>query len=85
MRVRVVARDSRFQVTSDGTSRVVSIVAGIGTCPADLDGDGNVSATDLSQLLANWGGAGAGDINGDGVVAASDPSMLLASWGAYPR
>lgn len=85
VRVRVMARDSRFQVTSDGTSRVVSIVVGSGTCPADLDGDGVVSASDLSQLLANWGSAGAGDIDGDGVVAAADLSVLLASWGVCPR
>jgi hypothetical protein len=85
VRVRILARDSRFQVSSDGTSRVVSIVAGVSACPADFDGDRVVGASDLSQLLANWGGAGIGDIDGDGVVAASDLSALLATWGACAR
>ena len=38
-------------------------------CPADLDGDGDVDASDLTQLLADWGCRGAdcaGDVNNDG-------------------
>jgi hypothetical protein len=49
-------------------------------CPADLDGDGSVTAADLSTLLGAWGGAG-GDIDGDGVTTAADLSALLGSWG----
>ncbi|MDI9402895.1 MAG: GC-type dockerin domain-anchored protein, partial [Limnohabitans sp.] len=52
-------------------------------CPADLDGDGLISASDLSALLGAWGTPDA-DIDGDGVTAASDLSALLASWGACP-
>jgi nitrate/TMAO reductase-like tetraheme cytochrome c subunit len=48
--------------------------------PADLNGDGTVNAADLSILLSNWGGSGAGDINGDGNVNAADLSILLSSW-----
>ena len=48
--------------------------------PADLNGDGVVSAPDLTLLLSNWGGSGLGDINGDGVVNAADLSILLSSW-----
>ncbi len=48
--------------------------------PADINGDWLVNATDLSLLLANWGGSGVGDITGDGVVSAADLSMLLAYW-----
>ncbi len=51
-------------------------------CPADLDGDGAIGASDLSALLGNWGNAGIGDIDGDGTVGASDLSSLLGAWGA---
>jgi len=51
------------------------------TCPADLNDDGVVNGADLSILLADWGGAGAGDLNGDGVVNGADLSILLAAWG----
>jgi uncharacterized membrane protein len=48
--------------------------------PADLNGDGAVNGLDLSALLANWGGSGAGDIDGNGVVNGSDLTALLAAW-----
>lgn len=52
------------------------------TCPADLDGDGNVSASDLAVLLAAWGTAHTdADLDGDGSVAAADLSIVLAAWG----
>ena len=82
VRVRVIARDNRFQVTSDGTARVFSITAGLGGCVADLNGDGAVGAADLAALLSNWGRAGTGDIDGDGVVGAQDIAALLSAWGA---
>jgi len=50
-------------------------------CPSDLDGDGFVSAADLSALLGNWGNSGTGDIDGDGFVNAADLSLLLSAWG----
>jgi hypothetical protein len=59
-----------FQIISEGSN-----------CPADLDGDGSVSAADLSALLGAWGAAG-GDIDGDGTTSASDLSALLGAWGA---
>ena len=52
-------------------------------CPADLDLDGVVSASDLSSLLAVWGSPD-GDIDGDGMTNAADLSALLASWGPCP-
>ena len=58
-------------------SATVTLVVGN---PADLNGDGAVNAADLSILLSNWGGKGAGDINGDGAVNAADLSILLSSW-----
>jgi hypothetical protein len=54
------------------------------SCPADIDGDGEVSASDLSTLLGSWGVCGAkcpADIDGDGEVSASDLSTLLGAWG----
>ncbi|MDI9403448.1 MAG: PQQ-binding-like beta-propeller repeat protein [Limnohabitans sp.] len=53
--------------------------------PADLNCDGAVDATDLSNLLVAWGPCGKGacsaDIDDDGSVGAADLSLLLASWG----
>ncbi len=55
-------------------------------CPGDLDGDGDVDLSDLSQLLAHYGiTSGAeyedGDLDGDGDVDLSDLSALLAVYG----
>lgn len=51
------------------------------SCPADLNGDDEVSGTDLATLLAQWGTSGSADINGDGTVSATDLSAVLAAWG----
>lgn len=56
-------------------------------CPGDLDGDGSVSLSDLSILLANFGAASGatpeqGDIDGDGDVDLADLSILLSVFGA---
>ena len=55
-------------------------------CPADLDGDGNVGASDLLALLASWGPCKgcAADFDGNGNVGASDLLELLANWGPCP-
>ncbi len=52
-------------------------------CPADLDGDGEVSAADLAQLLGAWGPnpGHPADFNGDDVVNAADLAQLLGAWG----
>lgn len=50
--------------------------------PADLNGDGVVSAADLSILLSQWGGPGSADLNGDGTVGAQDLATLLGAWSA---
>lgn len=52
-------------------------------CVADLNSDGQVTAADLSILLAGWGSKGSpADLNGSGSVDAADLAVLLASWGA---
>ncbi len=53
-------------------------------CPADLNGDGQVNASDLGTLLSLWGTAG-GIVTGkntDGVWSADDLASLLATWGS---
>jgi hypothetical protein len=45
----------------------------------DLDGDGEVGASDLARLLAAWDTA-AGDLDGDGLTGAADLAVLLAAW-----
>ncbi len=53
-------------------------------CPADVNNDQYVDAADLTDVLANWGGAGTGDINNSGSVDGVDLSILLAGWGLCP-
>lgn len=52
-------------------------------CPADLDGNGEVNAADLSILLGGWASA-TGDVDGDGTTDAADLSVLLGAWGPCP-
>ncbi len=55
--------------------------------PGDLDGDGDVDASDLLALLAAWGPCPAGlpacsaDLDGDGIVGVPDLLILLSRWG----
>ena len=60
-----------------------NLASGGASCPADLDGNGEIGAPDLATLLAAWGTAG-GDLGGDGFTDAADLAALLASWGACP-
>ncbi|MFM1823242.1 MAG: hypothetical protein RI967_1508 [Planctomycetota bacterium] len=54
-------------------------------CPADLDLDGNVGASDLATMLGAWGSSAAyADVNGDGNVNAQDVAILLGAWGPCP-
>jgi len=52
-------------------------------CPADLDGNRFVNATDLGLVLASWG-TPAGDIDGNGTTDAADLAAVLGSWGECP-
>ncbi|MCZ6664259.1 MAG: S8 family serine peptidase [Gammaproteobacteria bacterium] len=63
-----------------------TIAAVNSSCPADLDGDGSVGASDLLALLAAWGTdpGGPPDFDGDGNVDASDLLVLLVNWGPCP-
>jgi hypothetical protein len=71
-----------------GTPESVSftvLVPGQG-CIADLDGDGNVDASDLLSLLVSWGPCKdcPADFDGNGSVGASDLLVLLVNWGPCP-
>ncbi|MCH8912410.1 MAG: hypothetical protein IIA33_02460, partial [Planctomycetes bacterium] len=57
-----------------------------GDCPADLDGNGDVGAFDLANLLGSWGPniGHPADQTGDGFVGAEDLAILLGSWGPCP-
>ena len=52
-------------------------------CPADLNGDGQVSSADITILLSGWG-TSSPDLNGDGIVGSADITVLLSAWGACP-
>lgn len=61
------------------------ISAGAIPCPADLDGDGVVSLSDLAVLLAHFGSSGTqadGDLDNNGVVELGDLATLLAHFGS---
>ncbi len=69
--------------TSDAATLTVTASA---DCPEDLDADGDIDLSDLSQLLGNYGttsGAAPedGDLDGDGDVDLADLSALLAVYG----
>ena len=53
-------------------------------CPADFDGDGQVTGADLTILLGSWGEPDA-DISGDGITSGPDLTILLGSWGVCSK
>ncbi len=77
------------QGSSTTNGEIFKIVAADGsnecpTCPADLDDDGEVGASDLAMLLGAWGPnpGHPADFNDDGTVDAADLAFLLGAWGA---
>jgi hypothetical protein len=54
-------------------------------CIGDIDGNAVVDGSDLTRLLAGWGGdSGPADLDGDGDVGGTDLTILLGSWGSCP-
>lgn len=56
------------------------------SCPADLNGSGQVDGADLALVLSTWGlcegpRCDDADLTGDGAVDGADLAELLASWG----
>ncbi|MEE8155121.1 MAG: hypothetical protein V3T53_09245, partial [Phycisphaerales bacterium] len=76
---------NNFQILANEI--VFAAEAGSGSGSADLNGDGQVGASDLLILLASWGPCPdppeccPADIDGDGQVGASDLLILLSQWG----
>ncbi len=76
-----VSGGDEFDVQYNADS-VTLVFVGAPECPADLDGDSMVGASDLAVLLAAWGQSGVvADFDGGG-VSASDLATLIAAWGA---
>lgn len=54
-------------------------------CTGDLDGSGEVNASDLGLLIALWNSDGSvlagSDVNADGIVGAADLGLLIGAWG----
>lgn len=57
-------------------------------CPEDINGDGAINTSDLTQLLLRFGQsvtpaspAAAADINGDGTVNITDLTLFLVNFG----
>ena len=52
-------------------------------CTGDIDGDGDVSVSDLLAVLAEWGSCPGcdGDLDGDDIVSVSDLLILIGNWG----
>ena len=72
---------------SSGTRNTYDLsVAVHQACPEDLDGDGEVSGSDLSMLLLDFGPCAGclGDLDGDGEISGSDVSLVLLGFGACP-
>jgi glucose/arabinose dehydrogenase len=55
---------------------------GVLACAGDTDGNGTVDATDLANVLSNWGFGGMTDFDRSGSTDASDLSVLLGAWGS---
>ena len=58
----------------------VTFIAPDNGMPEDFNGDGAVSGSDLSELLARWGLPGPTDLNGDGTTDGADLTQFLAAW-----
>ncbi len=60
----------------------VEIAWPVSACPADLDGDGEVTGADIGLMLLDWGSNSAtSDLDGDGVVDGADIGLMLLDWG----
>jgi len=74
-------------VFTNGCGSIASAAVSVtvaSSCPADLNGDGIVTGSDLGILLGEWGTSGGStgaDLDGNGIVSGSDLGILLGDWG----
>lgn len=82
VRLRVIARDIRFQNSTDGADRSLQILPGNG-CVADFNGDGAVNTQDVLAFLNAWtSGDPRADFNDDGTINTQDVLAFLNAWTA---
>jgi hypothetical protein len=69
-----------------GTSINATFTSLLPACLGDLNSDGVVSSTDLSEMFGAWGSTGTNpaDLDLDGYVGNADLALLLGNWGACP-
>jgi len=69
-----------------GTGTLTTSCTAVNPCPADLDGDGAVGASDVSFALLDFGPCPGcqSDVDGDGITGASDISLMLLDFGPCP-
>jgi hypothetical protein len=75
-----------LQVDPVGKTGCTITVIVAASCPADLNGDGEVNGADLGLMIGNWGACAGcqADLNGDGIVNGADFGLLIAAWGVCP-
>ena len=86
--LRLYSVNSRGWMAGEGQyplGRTRAIILVPSPCQADIDGDNDVDAADLSALPAAWGACTAlpcaSDLTADGAVNAADVAELLNQWG----
>ena len=84
MRIRVIARDRRFQITTTGMNVSFDILPGSGPALGDINGDGLVNMNDVPLFSAALAGSpqspahtDRSDLNQDGVPNGNDIPMLM--------
>lgn len=74
-----------FKPGTPESVEVATLVPQAGTCPGDVDGDGDADQSDLGIVLAFYGTSvpvgEQGDLDGDGDVDQADLGILLADYG----
>ena len=78
---------NQIQGNYDGLDNTVSFECAVKCqdylpeCP-DINGDGNVGATDILNVLADWGLSDTpADVTQDGIVDISDILLVVSNWG----
>jgi len=83
---------NHFRLTSGESVKITStlIVKSLGAAPSclgDVNGDGAVDGSDLTEVIARWGEVEAGDscqtgdLNADGLIDGTDLTILIGHWG----